>query len=323
MKIFFYGLLTALLLNLPTHGQTKTKIIFDTDTNNEVDDQNALAYLLLNDQTFDVLGVTVNATRNGGNVTEHYKEAERIITLCDRPKTKLIMGVNDNFDRILPDLNNDKHDGYEAVDFIIKSVKKYKKDVVILAVGKLTNVALAMAKDPSIINDIRIVWLGTNYPNYREYNFVNDIPSMNYIMRTNAHFEIMPCRYNMESGTAHVKVYKEAIVKKMKGMGPTVNTTIIGRHGGEFSNLGDYLSSLFEHIEYYHNPPSRSLFDMVAVAVIKNNDWAERSEITPFIYENERWNTIGKGKRKVILWEFFDAEAIMDDFYKTLNPQTK
>lgn len=54
-------------------GNSESKgipVIFDTDANNELDDQHALAYLLLNEETFDVLGITVNATRSGGEIED-------------------------------------------------------------------------------------------------------------------------------------------------------------------------------------------------------------------------------------------------------------
>jgi hypothetical protein len=38
-------------------------VILDTDANNELDDQHAIAYLLFNGQVFDVEGITVNRTR--------------------------------------------------------------------------------------------------------------------------------------------------------------------------------------------------------------------------------------------------------------------
>ena len=44
---------------------SKIKVIYDTDANNELDDQHAQAYLLFNKETFDVRGITVNATFNG------------------------------------------------------------------------------------------------------------------------------------------------------------------------------------------------------------------------------------------------------------------
>ena len=36
-------------------GSPGIPVIFDTDANNELDDQHALAYMLLNDEVFDVL----------------------------------------------------------------------------------------------------------------------------------------------------------------------------------------------------------------------------------------------------------------------------
>ena len=46
----------------------KIRIILDTDANNELDDQHAIAYLLFNGDTFAVEGITVNATSGGGVV---------------------------------------------------------------------------------------------------------------------------------------------------------------------------------------------------------------------------------------------------------------
>ncbi len=54
-------------------------VIFDTDANNELDDQHALAYLLLNPENFQTVGITVNATWAGGEIGEHVKEANRIV----------------------------------------------------------------------------------------------------------------------------------------------------------------------------------------------------------------------------------------------------
>ena len=53
-------------------------IILDTDANNELDDQHALAYLFFNEDVFDIKGITVNTTYNGGDINKHYEEAIRI-----------------------------------------------------------------------------------------------------------------------------------------------------------------------------------------------------------------------------------------------------
>src|SRR4029453_2741022 len=52
-------------VNPPPVGGNAPRLrgLVDTDANNELDDQHALAYLLFNGRSFDVEGITVNATR--------------------------------------------------------------------------------------------------------------------------------------------------------------------------------------------------------------------------------------------------------------------
>lgn len=44
----------------------KIRVVFDTDTNNELDDQHALAYLLFNQDIFKIEAITINTTSSGG-----------------------------------------------------------------------------------------------------------------------------------------------------------------------------------------------------------------------------------------------------------------
>ncbi|WP_299531506.1 nucleoside hydrolase [Ulvibacterium sp.] len=299
----------------------KLAVIFDTDANNELDDQHALAYLFSNQDYFDIKAVTVNATRNGGAVDSHYKEAERIMKLFNvREKIPLIEGANGSFSEIKGDLKNATFDGFKAVDFIISEAKRHTDEkLVVIAVGKLTNMALALKKDPTIVNNIRLVWLGANYPDPGEYNLDNDIESMNYILKTNIPFEMVTVRYGKPSGTDAVRVTQTEINSKMPGVGPRIRTYIVGRHGGEFNNFGDYSINLFTHIDYHGDPPSRSLFDMAAVAIVKNPKWAKATEIPCPTMVDKVWMEQPKNPRKILIWEHFNKEGIIADFYKVLN----
>ena len=62
--------------------QKKIRVILDTDANNELDDQHAIAYMLFNSQVFNIEGITINKTVNGGSIDDHYEEASRIVRLC-------------------------------------------------------------------------------------------------------------------------------------------------------------------------------------------------------------------------------------------------
>ena len=298
----------------------KIRVILDTDANNELDDQHAIAYLLFNGDVFDVEGITVNRTRGGGDVSKHLAEAERVVKLCRLDsKIKVLRGANGSFDEIKPSLNEPGFDGAEAVQFIIQRAKASdSRTLVLLPVGKLTNIALALAQEPSIASKIRIVWLGSNYPESGEYNQENDEPAMNYILDRDVPFEIALVRYGKPSGTDAVRATLAEIRRIMPGTGPAV-PPVRGRHGGQFTTFGDYSVSLFENIRLHGTPPSRALFDMAAVAIVKNPAWAQTTVIPAPILKDERWVERPENPRKIVLWENFDRGAIMKDFYSSMS----
>ncbi len=301
----------------------KIRVLLDTDANNELDDQHAIAYLLLNRNVFDVEGITVNRTRYGGDVSEHAKEAERIVRLCDRhPEILVHKGANGSFEEIRGQLAEADFDGVEAVNLIIERAHADDERVlVLLPVGKLTNIALALEKDPSIIPNVKVVWLGSNYPDPGEYNQENDEPALNYILDTNVDFEIALVRYGTPTGTDAVRVTLGEIRRTMPGKGPRVTEPIVGRHGGEFFTFGDYSVDLFEHIGLENETASRALFDMAAVAIVKDPSWASRQTIPAPTLVDGTWVERPENAREITLWEDFDRDAIIADFFSTMSGQ--
>ncbi len=296
----------------------KTTVIFDTDANNELDDQHALAYLLFNPDHFNVEGVTVNATRSGGNIDKQYEEAERVMKLCQADSIPLLKGADGSFLAIRSTLDSSSYDGKPAVDFIVESAHgNGKEKLVLIAVGKLTNVALALAKDSTITSKIRLVWLGSNYTEPGEYNQDNDTAAMNYLLNTPIEFEIVTVRYGKPSGTDAVKITQEEVNQKMPGLGPKIKIPVTGRHGGSFDCFGDYSVDLFKHIDYHGTPPSRALFDMAAVAIVKNPAWAQHQEISAPLYVNNQWVERPSNPRKIKIWENFNTPAILNDFFSS------
>ncbi|NBC02753.1 MAG: nucleoside hydrolase [Bacteroidetes bacterium] len=297
-------------------------IIIDTDANNELDDQHAMAYLFFNNDLFNTIGVTVNATYSGGPIDQQVAEAERVMKLTDvMGHIPLLPGANGDFEEIRPNLNQPEYDGHAAVEFIIEEARKPRDQKLIqLPVGKLTNIALALEKAPDIKENVRIVWLGSNYPEPGEYNQENDIPSLNYILNQDVPFEIVMVRYGEPSGSDAVRATPAEIEENMSGAGPEVDS-VTGRHGGEFTNFGDYSVNLFSEIELHGDPPSRALFDMVAVAILKNPNWGEATEIPAPIVDGEDWEERPNNDRTITIWENFDKEAILEDFYSTMRSE--
>ncbi|TVP98715.1 MAG: nucleoside hydrolase [Balneolaceae bacterium] len=302
-------------------------VIFDTDANNEVDDQHALAYLLFSGDVFAVEGVTVNATSDPDGydiyspVSDHYDEARRVMQLCGvYNRIPLLTGAQGSFEEIKPFIQEPDFDGHEAVDFIIEQAMRERgQELVLLPVGKLTNIALALLKEPRIAERIRIVWLGSNYPEPGEHNQDWDIPSMNFILDVDVPFEMVTVRYGDPSGTDAVKVTQAQILHRMPGKGPQISEPVTGRHGGEFYNWGDYSANLFQKYNMWGSPPARALFDQAAVAVVKNPDWAERYEHPAPVFNDGQWVERPDNPRKIIVWEWFDIYGIINDFFVTMD----
>jgi len=302
--------------------QKKIRVIFDTDTNNELDDQHALAYLLFNQATFKIEGITINTTSSGGNIEKQYEEAKRILQLCAADTLPVLKGADQSFQDILPTTDSLTYDGKDAVDLIIAQAQKPSEEkLLVLAVGKLSNIALAVAKDPSVAERIRLVWLGSNYPEPGEHNQNNDTVAMNYLLNSTIDFEMVTVRYGKPSGTDAVKITKEEASTLLPGLGPRISTPVTGRHGGEFYCFGDYAANLFEHIDYHGDPPSRALFDMAAVAIAKNPGWAQVREHPAPLFTNGVWIERTANPHKIKIWENFNKDAIIKDFFDSF-PET-
>jgi purine nucleosidase len=309
----------ATLLHASMQPSSRIRVLLDSDANNEMDDQYAIAYLLLNGNIFDVDHITVNRTRGGGGIEEHAAEAERIVTLSGlRGRVPVLRGASGSFDEIKDHVGEAKFDGSAAVNAIIsRAHAQDARRLVLLPVGKLTNIALALKKDPSIAPKVRIVWLGSNYPEPGEYNQENDEPSVQYVIDSKAELEIALVRYGTPYGTAAVLANLEEVRKRLPGKGPRAAEPVVGRHGGSFQTFGDYAVNLFSNMP--GRPASRALFDMAAVAIVKNPKWATPKKIPAPSLVNGKWVERPGNPRQIVIWENFNRDEIMADFYRTIE----
>lgn len=168
------------------------KIIFDTDLGDDIDDAFALYYGVVHTD-LDIIGITTVYE----NSYLRARMAKKLIELIgvDLPVYagygKPIKGANFcSEDRLFcqytEDLmldkykpNNQKENGFqeEAVDYIIESAKMYKEDLILVCVAPLTNIAMAIKKDPEAMRLIdRIVCMGGSFYDEKvEWNIVCDV----------------------------------------------------------------------------------------------------------------------------------------------------
>lgn len=131
---------------------------------NEIDDQFALTYLIKSLDVFDLQAITIAPFSKSGyantmtieeGTEKSYETTLKILDLLNKPEFKSLVykGATKYF--------KDSEDDNDAVNKIIEIAKKNEKPS-ILAIGAITNVALAIKKAPEIICKIKVVWLGGN-----------------------------------------------------------------------------------------------------------------------------------------------------------------
>ena len=141
-------------------NKEKINVILDTDTNNSWDDQFALSYMIKSQDVFDIEAITVapysHIEQNESVKEGQEKSYNEILKICKWLKF-------DTTNRVFKGSEDYICNGYEenndAVNKIIETALKNNKTH-IMAIGAITNIALAIKKEPQIINKIEVIWLG-------------------------------------------------------------------------------------------------------------------------------------------------------------------
>lgn len=156
-------------------AETKIPVILSTDVGNEIDDQWAITYMLVN-PAFEVLGI-VSAHAPSLPAPSAHATYE---VLKDVVEHRLGMATHPPLyegsslplaDKKTPRPNN-------GVDFIIETSKRFSSNnrLVVLTIGAATDVASAILEDPSVTDRISVVAMG--FKNLteagKEYNVEND-----------------------------------------------------------------------------------------------------------------------------------------------------
>lgn len=166
------------------------KYILDTDIGDDIDDAFALDLALK--KNLPLVGVTTVFK----NTCDRARIAKKMLALAGK-NLPVYAGLSQTLDGVVrttehccqwtEDIEDKKYspdnfdgkncDENAAVDFIVKSAKKYGKDLYILAIGPLTNVAAAILRDKKALEQIGgVIMMGGDYANqYTEWNIFCDV----------------------------------------------------------------------------------------------------------------------------------------------------
>lgn len=237
-------------------------VILDTDTANELDDQFALSYLLLNQDRADTLAITIapflnsRSTSPGDGMQKSFAEANRLLELLGREDLK---------SRVYPGSEAFLSD--EQTPIISPASQKIAEEAVrhspehplfVVAIGAGTNVASAFLLQPEAMKqNTVIVWLaghGIHWVDSHEFNLFQDVAAGRIIFGAGARLVQLPCMGVVD----HFTVGKEELEHYLVGKNP----------------LCDYLAgnviAEMEH-SYGGKPWSRVIWDVTAVAWLFND----------------------------------------------------
>lgn len=182
-RVFALVLLSALLAHA---SWGKVPVILSTDIGNEIDDQWAVVYMLVN-PAFDVQGIISAHAPSLPDPSAHATYlvledvVERRLGMVTHPP--LFEGSS------LPLADERTPRGNSGVDFILEASKRYSKEnrLVVLTIGAATDVASAILKDPSVTDRIKVVAMGFRnlQEGGKEYNIENDPRAWRVILDSN------------------------------------------------------------------------------------------------------------------------------------------
>jgi len=281
------------------------RMVLDTDTYNEIDDQFALVYALLSPEKLKLEAVYAapfynkRSTSADDGMEQSYKEILRILDMLDMGHEDFAFKGSTEFikDIKLPEKSP------AVIDLIDRAKKSSPDDPLhVVAVGAITNVANAILIDPSIIKNIIVVWLGGNghhWPHQREFNFFQDIHASRTIFDCGVPFVQVPC--------TPVVTHLATTIPEME------------RYLGGKGAIGDYLLQIFKD---YHSDTyawSKVLWDMSAIAYVINPDWTPSNLVHSPVVTDQYTFSIDESRHFIRVVYFVKRDDIFGDFFKKLE----
>lgn len=243
-------------------------VILDTDTYNEIDDQFALAYLVRSQEKLRVRAITAapfyrdpamgvcRSADPADGMEKSYQEILKVLSLMGRED--LHAHVFRGARGYLP--SETEPADSPAARAMVELSREYSQDhpLYLIAIGAITNVASALLLDPSIADNVVIVWLGGHsleWPETSEFNMMQDVPAARVVFGCGAPVVQLPCM---------------GVVDHFYATGPELRYWLGGKNA-----LCDYLVAHTEEAANAYAAGkvwSRVIWDVTAVGWLLNDD---------------------------------------------------
>jgi inosine-uridine nucleoside N-ribohydrolase len=215
--------LLAIVAAAPAAAQPPQKIIFDTDFAFPPQDDAMALFFVLNSPELDILGITTVAGNRSLNVAN--ADVLKLLETVGRPEIPVYSGAAAPLLHKGTEWDTKRHGGWyanepareppggfatakklerqSAIDYLVQAVMANPGQVTILAIGPLTNIAMAMRMEPRFAGTVKQLVImggavasladgGGNHTPNAEFNFYVDPEAAQIVLRSGIPIVLSP-----------------------------------------------------------------------------------------------------------------------------------
>ena len=198
----------------------RKKVILDSDTYNEEDDQYAVAYAMLSPDTIDLLALQAapyfndKSTGPEDGMLKSYEELVNIARLTNpNHNIPIFKGSRQFLSSTSSPVDS------PAADNIIHTAKNSSERIYIIAIGAITNVASAILKCPEIVRNLVVIWLGSHAEwthEVGEFNMAQDVKAAQVLFDSQVPIVLIPAL----GGTVDLSISVQELEEYLSGKNP-------------------------------------------------------------------------------------------------------
>ncbi len=283
----------------------KVKMVLDTDTYNEVDDQFALAYAYLSPDKLDLEAVYAAPFKNarsvspGDGMEKSYEEILRLLNMLGKsPEGFAFRGSPSYLEDAGKPVRSDA-----ALDLIKKALACTPEDpLYVVTIGCITNVASALLIEPKIRKNVVVVWLGGNgldWPTQKEFNLMQDIKAARVVFDSGVPLVVMPCK---------------PVVSHFHTTIPELGYYLKGKN-----RLSDYLYNIVLEYSGGKDAWSKVIWDVTAVAWLVNSSWIQTALVHSPVLTDQCTYSVDYSRHFVRMASSLNRDAIFRDLFTKLS----
>ncbi|WP_372934278.1 nucleoside hydrolase [Mariniphaga sediminis] len=283
----------------------KVRVVLDTDTYNEVDDQFALAYAYLSKEKIQLEAVYAapfhNARSEGpaDGMEKSYQEILRLLKMLGKSPEKFAFRGSD---RYLEDVTRPVR-SEAALDLVQKAMASSPENpLYVVPVGCITNIASAILIEPEIIKNIVVVWLGgngLNWPHQREFNLKQDVLAARVVFDSGVPLVVMPCR---------------PVVSHFHTTIPELKYYLEGKN-----ELSDYLYNIVCEYSGGKEAYSKVIWDVTTVAWLVNPMWIQTNLVHSPVLTDQMTFSVDHSRHFIRMATDLRRDAIFRDLFSKLT----